>query len=243
MGNKLNGALKTKRVDDEFYTRKEDIENFLPYWDLSDKIVYCPCDSDKSEFVKYFKKNGKCKELIYTSDDFRTHEDLFEKADIIITNPPFSLKIEFLNIIRKYSKDYILILASISTMAYKIEELNNEIYIYKSLREFNRPDGSIGAVGCKWYSNIYNPDGNVYQNHNLTFSGNYKINVDKNGVEYKFYNWCDIPKDIKGEFLVPVTYDSSYKHYFPSLKILEKKNDLFDKESGKQCFARFLIKV
>ena len=99
MGNKLNGALKNKRVDDEFYTRAVDIEKFLQYWDLSDKIVYCPCDSDKSEFVKYFKKNGKCKELIYTSDDFRTHEDLFEKADIIITNPPFSLKIEFLNII------------------------------------------------------------------------------------------------------------------------------------------------
>lgn len=241
MGNKLNGALKNKRVDDEFYTRAEDIEKFLPYWDLTDKIVYCPCDSEKSEFVKYFKKNGKCKDLIYTSDDFRNHEDLFIKADIIVTNPPFSLKIDFLNIIRKYKKDYILILAAISTMVYTIEELNNEIYIYKSLREFNRPDGSIGAVGCKWYSNVYNPDKNVYQNHNMTFSGNYKIEVDKNGNEYRYYNWCDIPKEIKGEFVVPVTYDSAYKDYFQNLKILEKKDDLKDKESGKQRFSRFLI--
>lgn len=242
MGKGLRGALKNKRVDDEFYTRKEDILNFLPYWDLSDRVVYCPCDTEESEFVKYFKQKGKCKELIYTSNDFRTNENLFEKADIIVTNPPFSLKIDFLNIIRKYKKDYILILAAISTMVLSIEEINN-IYIYKSLREFNRPNGSTGAVGCKWYSNIYNSNKNVYQNHNMTFNGNYKIEVDKNGVEYKFYNWCDIPKDVKGEFLVPVTYDSSYKDYFPSLKILEKNNKLKDKETNKQCFARFLVEL
>ena len=243
MSNRLNGALKNKRVDDEFYTRAEDINKFLPYWDLTDKIVYCPCDTEKSEFVKYFKQKGKCKKVIYTSDDFRNHEDLFRKADIIVTNPPFSLKIDFLNIIRKYKKDYILILSTISTMVYTIKELNNEIFIYKSLREFNRPDGSIAAVGCKWYSNIFNSDKKVYGNHNMTFSGNHKIEIDKNGVEYKFYNWCDVPKEIKGEFIVPVTYDSGYKDYFPNLKILEKKNDLFDKETGKQCFSRYLIKI
>lgn len=80
------GKLKP---NDEFYTRKEDVEAALPEWDLSNKIVYCCADSKESEFVKYFKQPGKCKELIYTSDDFRTHEDLFQRADVIVTNPLF----------------------------------------------------------------------------------------------------------------------------------------------------------
>ena len=64
MKNELRGALKGKAYNsgDEYYTRKEDINKFLPYWDFSDKIVYCPCDTEKSEFVKYFKQKGKCKE-------------------------------------------------------------------------------------------------------------------------------------------------------------------------------------
>ena len=245
MPNELRGALKGKSFgsDDEYYTRKEDIESFLPHWDFSDKIVYCPCDTEKSEFVKYFSKKGKCKELIYTSNDFRTNEHLFEKADVIITNPPFSLKIDFLNILRKYKKDFLIILAAISTQSLTIDELNNEIYIYKSLREFNRPDGSIGSVGCKWFSNIYNPDKRLMQNHKMTFSGNYKINIDRKGNEYRFYSWCDIQKDITEPFLVPITYDTGYKEYFPDLKILKKVSNNYEKETGKICFSRFLISI
>lgn len=243
--NKLRGALRGKKYGsgDEYYTRKVDIEKCLPYWDLSNKVVYCPCDSDESEFVNYFKQKGKCKELIYTSDDFRTHEDLFEKADIIVTNPPFSLKIAFLNIIRKYKKEYILILSNISLQNFPIEELNT-ISIFGRIEYFNTPENRIKHISCKWYSNLELPSSNLYTRHKMSFSGKHRIAFSKkDGKEYKYYNWADIPKDISGEFLVPITYDNAYKKYFPTLEILEQRDDIFDKETNKKCFERFLVRV
>jgi len=95
--------------NDEYYTRKEDVEAGLARVDLSDKKVYCPCDSEESEFVKYFQQEGKCKELRFTSDDFRNHEENWEWADVIVTNSPFSLTTEFGKWISKYNKRYVLV--------------------------------------------------------------------------------------------------------------------------------------
>ena len=85
-------------VNDEWYTTKEHVEfifnNYLNNEDFTDKIIYCPADSDESEFVKYLKANKlrlKYKELWYTSDDWKNHKDLFDNCDYMITNPPFSL--------------------------------------------------------------------------------------------------------------------------------------------------------
>lgn len=100
--------------NDEYYTRKEDVEAALSRVDLSDKKVYCPCDSEESEFVKYFQQPGengkpKCKELRYNSDDFRKHDEDWEWADVIVTNPPFSLATEFGRWISKYNERYVLV--------------------------------------------------------------------------------------------------------------------------------------
>lgn len=247
MGNRIiTASLKGKAYNsgDEYYTRKEDIEDFLPYWDLSDKVVYCPCDSEKSEFVKYFKQKGKCKELIYTSDDFRTHEDLFQKADIIITNPPFSLKIDFLNMIRKYKKDYIIILHCISTQLYSIEELNNKVYIYGQIEWFNTPNNELKRVYCKWFSNMYNPEKIILTKHKMTFSGKYKTEYDKNGDMYKFYSWIDINLSEKEIFLTPITYDSGYKFHIPNLEIIGHRRHMYkDRELKNLTFQRFLCKL
>lgn len=83
---------------DELYTTKQHVElildKYLKNYDFENKIIYCPCDCEWSNFVKVLKERRetlKYKELIYTSDDFRTHQDIFKKADLVITNPPFSL--------------------------------------------------------------------------------------------------------------------------------------------------------
>ena len=92
----LHKAKKYK--NDEFYTRLEDIEKELRHYQehLQDKIIYCPCDTEESNFVKYFQNHKGIKKLIHTSKDFRNHRLHFKAADIIITNPPFSLFREFL---------------------------------------------------------------------------------------------------------------------------------------------------
>ena len=83
--------------NDEYYTLMKDViqhvEVFKKEW-YKDKIIYCPFSSDESNFVKYFKEHGKelgIKELMYTSDDYKNHEDLWMKADLVIDNPPFSI--------------------------------------------------------------------------------------------------------------------------------------------------------
>lgn len=247
MGNKIiTSSLKGKAYNsgDEYYTRREDIEKFLPHWDLSSKIVYCPCDSEESEFVKYFKQNGKCKKLIYTSDDFRTHEDLFGAADVIVTNPPFSLKVEFLNMIRKYKKDYIIILHNISPQIFSIEELNNEVFIYGRIECFDTPRGEIKRVNCKWYSNVYNPEKSILTKHNMNFSGKHTIEYSKTGEMYKYYNWADIDLNEKNIFLTPITFDTSYKSYIPNLEILGIYSNMFkDKELTKLSFKRLLCRL
>ena len=91
----LNRAKFVK--NDEYYTLMKDVIQHVEVFKkecYKDKIIYCPFSSDESNFVKYFKEHGKelgIKELMYTSDDYKNHEDLWMKADLVIDNPPFSI--------------------------------------------------------------------------------------------------------------------------------------------------------
>lgn len=64
MGNK-NLAIAKNNKNDEWYTRLVDIEKELKLYSkhLKDKIVYCNCDSEKSEFWNYFKSNFETLQL------------------------------------------------------------------------------------------------------------------------------------------------------------------------------------
>ena len=57
-------------------------------------VVYCPFDTEESEYVRYFKENGA--EVIH--GDVKTGQDFFEnpipECDLVISNPPFSRKRE-----------------------------------------------------------------------------------------------------------------------------------------------------
>ena len=57
--NNLNLRKAAKAKNDEFYTRYEDVEaEVMKYKDyLKDKIIYLPCDSEESNFWKFFVDN------------------------------------------------------------------------------------------------------------------------------------------------------------------------------------------
>lgn len=105
---------------------------------LKDKIIYCNCDDyENSNFYKYFKDNFnklQLKEVIatgydintkqgkyakyngfveYTNNnfngDFKANTDLLKYADIIITNPPFSLFREYFKLLVEYDKKFLII--------------------------------------------------------------------------------------------------------------------------------------
>lgn len=120
------------RKYDEYYTQYEDIEKEMQYYTeyFKDKIVYCNCDSENSNFVKYFRNNFDrlgLKDLWYSILDMKTGKGSFDsddsieklkKADIIVTNPPFSKFIEYIDLLAKYNKKFI-VLGNPSAIAYK----------------------------------------------------------------------------------------------------------------------------
>lgn len=60
MSRKDNESLlrATENKNDEFFTRYEDIERELQYYDLTGKSIYCNCDNPyESNFVHYFVDN------------------------------------------------------------------------------------------------------------------------------------------------------------------------------------------
>lgn len=148
--NYLVEARKSK--NDEFYTLYEDIEKEVLKFKnkFEGKVVYCPCDTPDSNFVKFFKDNFdnlKLKELYYSSNTDNLYyytkingnertltvtnfysgttkidvastpvditTDKFIKVmnfcDIIVTNPPFSLFVKFLQDIIDCGKEYLII--------------------------------------------------------------------------------------------------------------------------------------
>ena len=93
--------IRAKKVkDDEFYTPMEPIRTELQHYmgELKNKIILCLCDRPDSNFVKFFRKleeSNHIKKLLWSSSNFLLDQNLWNEADIIITNPPFSLFRDF----------------------------------------------------------------------------------------------------------------------------------------------------
>lgn len=126
-GNKnLHQAKRAK--NDEFYTQYKDIEAECQHYieHFKDQWIYLPCDTEQSNFWKYFVDHFhdfKLRHLTAThinldgtssyrldyngtettktplngNGDFRSEEcsQIRDEADMIITNPPFSLFRDF----------------------------------------------------------------------------------------------------------------------------------------------------
>ena len=78
--------------NDEFYTPEYAIEPLIKYIP-KDKVIWCPFDTEDSNIVKAFINNGN--KVIATH--INTGDDFFFtniECDMIISNPPYSLKNE-----------------------------------------------------------------------------------------------------------------------------------------------------
>ena len=93
--------------------------------------------------------------------DFRNQEciDLLKEADIVVTNPPFSIAREdFIPQLFEYKKKF-LIIGDLNWVTYKIIFpllKNNEMWMgYSAVKEFLQPDGTIKKFGNKlWFTNL-----------------------------------------------------------------------------------------
>ena len=89
--NKGYLTAKTDKESDEVYTPSYAIIPLLKYVKKSD-IIWCPFDTEDSEYVKQLIANGN--EVIYShiseGKNYYTYEP--EQWDIMISNPPFTNK-------------------------------------------------------------------------------------------------------------------------------------------------------
>lgn len=95
---------------DEYYTPKILVEPILKY--IKPKsTIWCPFDTKDSEFVIAFEENGH--KVIYThlwnGQDFFTYQPE-EDYDYIISNPPFTRKLEVFERLYKIGKPFAMIM-------------------------------------------------------------------------------------------------------------------------------------
>lgn len=94
MEKKIINPCLTLNNDDEWYTTREDVEEFLSHLATFDNMTFwCPFDTEDSNFVKVLKERGYkvIASHIDNGQDFYKYEPT-DPYDIIISNPPFKGK-------------------------------------------------------------------------------------------------------------------------------------------------------
>lgn len=165
--------------------------------------------------------------------DFRSAEciEILKQADIVVTNPPFSLFKEFMSLLFQYNKSF-LIIGNVNALKYKecfSMIMANRMWLGASIhsgdREFGVPDDyPLEAAGCRvdekggkfirvkgvrWYTNMEYaarheklPLYKIYSPEEYPKFDNYDaINVNKTS---------DIPLDYHGLMGVPITFMDKY---------------------------------
>lgn len=165
--------------------------------------------------------------------DFRSEEciEILKEADIVVTNPPFSLFREFVAQLMEYKKKF-LIIGNINAASYKeVFPLirDNEIWMGASIhsgdREFRVPDDYplnaagyrvdengvkfIRVKGVRWFTNMDYPQRHedliLYKTYNPDDYPTYD-NYDAINVNFT----KEIPRDYDGAIGVPITFLDKY---------------------------------
>lgn len=147
--------------------------------------------------------------------DFRSDEciEILKEADIVVTNPPFSLFREYISQLMEYKKDF-LIIGNKNALTYKEIFLlmkENKVWLgYNSPKDFYTPtrelSGKLGGL-TRWFTNLDIDK----RHHSLDLVFFYEDNPEKY-PKYDNYDAinidkvADIPYDYKGYMGVPITF-------------------------------------
>ncbi len=221
------GLLKLKKLITTCYKNQE-IDLFSE--NNKEQAIYLEYNGSKNKNeipsleetgIKHLKGDG----------DFRSEEciDLLKQADIVVTNPPFSLFREYVSQLMEYEKKF-LIIGNINAVSYKeIFPLirDNKIWVgynFNKTMEFGlSPDyerwNRIGKDGMKygrvpgicWFTNLLHKK----RNEELILYKKYKGN-EQDYPKYDNYDAIEvskvvnIPKDYGGAIGVPITFLNKY---------------------------------
>ena len=107
-----NEWLRTsKGNNDECYTPKYGVLPLLEFMEkFRGKIIWCPFDTEESEFVKVFKENGFDVEYSHIKNGQNYYEYEPKKWDLMISNPPFTNKAEIFKRALSFNKPFALLM-------------------------------------------------------------------------------------------------------------------------------------
>lgn len=103
--------LYSKGANDECYTPDYGVRPIIKYLPR-DKIIWCPFDTERSEFYRQLVENGfeVVRSHISEGKDFYEYEP--EKWDIIVSNPPFTNKRKIFERALSFDKPFALIMSN-----------------------------------------------------------------------------------------------------------------------------------
>ena len=216
-----------------------------------------------SDIEWLLKHDANVSTPLKSDGDFRSSEciELLKKADIVVTNPPFSLFREYVAQLIEYNKKF-LIIGNINAITYKeIFKLFKEDKIRTGYTNFNVgmffvvPDNwehfhhidkngnKIARVSTScWFTNIevekHKENITLYKKYNseeyLKYDNYNAINVNK---------YTDIPYDYDGVIGVPITFLDKYNpKQFEIVKFRKGDDDKDLVINGKCPYFRILIK-
>lgn len=107
----MKEALKINHNNDEFFTPTYAVKPLLKYIPRDAKRIWCPCDTYESRIVQFLEKEGFEVQSTHIDDgwDFLSLEIPFV-YDMIITNPPYSIKNKIIKRCYELGKPFALLL-------------------------------------------------------------------------------------------------------------------------------------
>ena len=250
---KLIAACYKKQEIDLFNTEESENGFFYEYTGKNNEKLK-PGSTD----VIHFKGDG----------DFRSSEsiELLKQADIVVTNPPFSLFREFVAQLVQYDKQF-LIIGNINAITYK--EIFKLIKENKAWLGINLGRGISGFIVPEHYE-LYGSEARIDNKGNRIVSPNnclWLTNLDNskrhedieltkkyygNEIEYpKYDNYNginvnktkNIPLDYEGYMGVPITFLHKFNpDQFEIIKFRKGNDDKDLSVNGKCPYFRILIK-
>ena len=183
--------------------------------------------------VEYLLKNSKNALTLMKGDgDFRSAEsiELLKEADIVITNPPFSLFREYIAQLMEYDKKFIIV-GSKNAITYKdififIQE--GKIWLGNGFSNGNAFFRVPEEYSREWATGVYNPETGLVKFRNVGWFTNldfekrhenitlYKHYTPEEYPHYDNYNAievskvAEIPYDYDGAMGVPITFLDKY---------------------------------
>ena len=103
--------LYSKGSNDECYTPRYVVKELLPYLP-KDKVIWCPFDTEESEFVKVLLGEGfeVVNSHLFYGQDYYTYEP--KHWDIIVSNPPFTNKRKIFERALSFNKPFALLMSN-----------------------------------------------------------------------------------------------------------------------------------